>query len=751
MLAMRTGKSRFIAILSAAVLIVATSAKTSCNSDNVSPPRWPSSYEVEYLETYPSTSSYLPASVSIPGHAWISNWTRIRLDMGPNSAVVDLKQNVSWTVTPVFRAKTCQLSDLHVNNTRVYSVLPILSLWTYAGKAVMRDPSARSSRRSVDAFVWKMTSTSLPGEGAGTNLVDHFYTAQEDGRPLRWTSVVNGRESIIDYTSWVPGPVDEDVFYWPPECVKASMDWEAFEASGNKPNNASSPNLKPFVSFYTPETGDTASTSEAVAILGGLPAAPGIPIAPVAPSSPPEMPPTPPAAAPWYESDSSIASFSVLGTLVLYKGYQYTMSACAKIPACADFLSGGGPVKPTYTYGDEPLSSAMKTLQAQQSQLSTDIIPEEDPSLEEDLPSENVDNLENPVANDNGGNVDPSDDAADDAGDDLGDVLTDIHVGSALSSYIPYFPTQTYFGNNGTGRNVTVRDAAITVNTRLIHTSNLASSSGHGSVYPTFTMGPNAFSSMHFVEWLTKSVGSRPSAPSNVSLYQRMLSDAQLPAHLDYRGTPMDGPGVKDQTACRGCWAFTAAGVLSGAWAKATGTPLSFSEQQLLDCDWGNGNLGCSEGDPVSALLYAVNGPGVVEEGEYPFQGFNGYCRLTSSMSRKRFSRVGMVRSGDDKAVMEALVRYGPLAVVIQAPPSLQFYKSGVFFDKTYCTAKLTTSQIYHSVVLMGYGTTKEGVDYWIIKNSWGTSWGLNGYGLIARSSNGVNDCGLTQYVAFIA
>ncbi|GIL66207.1 hypothetical protein Vafri_19814, partial [Volvox africanus] len=328
--------------------------------------------------------------------------------------------------------------------------------------------------------------------------------------------------------------------------------------------------------------------------LGGLPAAPGIPAAPATPLSPPYMPPSPPNAGPWYDSGDAIVAFTLTGGLILYKGVSYAASACAKIPACANLLSSDP--APSYTYGDQSLSSAMKTLQVQQGQLATDPIAETDPALEEStVTSDDVNSLENNAGSDGtADSVDPDADASD--GGDLSNILGDIHVGAALSSYIPYFPTQTYFGNNRTGRNVTVRDAAITVNTRLIHTSNNAPSSGHGSLYPTFTMAPNAFSSMHFVEWSTKLVGSRPNLRSNMSVFQRTLLDSQLPSSLDYRGTPMDGPGVKDQTACRGCWAFTAAGVLSGARAKATGTPLSFSEQQLLDCAWGNGNLGCSEG-----------------------------------------------------------------------------------------------------------------------------------------------------------
>ncbi|GLC47115.1 hypothetical protein PLESTM_002029900 [Pleodorina starrii] len=361
-----------------------------------------------------------------------------------------------------------------------------------------------------------------------------------------------------------------------------------------------------------------------------------------------------------------------------------------------------------------------------------------------DLPDEGSDVDPNDVAG-GGVNGNPQDPDGEPDAEPVDDPVDIPLVEAALESYAPFFPTQVAVRSNSTGRRPTFRDVNIATNSRIIYTYNSlatnASSRRHGR--PSYFMAPNAFVGSSIAEWYLGAAGSRPQNHSTLAVYSRVLTTSQLPASLDYRGTAADGPGVKDQLGCNGCWAFTAVGALQGAWAKATGTPLSFSEQQLLDCAWGNGNMGCSQGDPISALLYVVGGSrGIAEEGMYPYEGVGGFCRLTRSKPPLvgRFSRVVMLPAGDDAALMEALVRFGPLSVIMQVMPSFMFYSSGVYYDSS-CNGTLGTGgQLYHSVVLMGYGTTADGVDYWIIKNR---------YGLVARAHNGT-DCGINQYAAFV-
>jgi cathepsin L len=103
---------------------------------------------------------------------------------------------------------------------------------------------------------------------------------------------------------------------------------------------------------------------------------------------------------------------------------------------------------------------------------------------------------------------------------------------------------------------------------------------------------------------------------------------------------------------------------------------------------------------------------------------------------------------GNDSAVMEMLDKYGPMAVAIDASSyAFGVYKSGVY---AVATGLCSSSNIDHAVLLVGYGidnSTGKSIPYWKIKNQWGTSWGMNGYMLMAR--NRANNCGITGYAMF--
>ncbi|GIL54871.1 hypothetical protein Vafri_10565, partial [Volvox africanus] len=252
--------------------------------------------------------------------------------------------------------------------------------------------------------------------------------------------------------------------------------------------------------------------------------------------------------------------------------------------------------------------------------------------------------------------------------------------------------------------------------------------------------------------------------------YERVLTDDQLPANVDWRGTGADGPGVKDQACCGSCWAFAATGAMQAAWFKVTGQSVSFSEQQFLDCSWNFGNTGCGGGDVVPALKYLLQVGGVAaQEADYPYIGQNGFCRVpfipsdrpdsasntnsasnttsasasSSSLSKAppvaRFSGFQRTPSRDEKALMEAVALHGPVAVGIDGgQATFRFYSEGIYHDP-HCGQKLDA--LDHAVLLVGYGTTPEGVDYWLIKNSWSKYWGMDGYARITRKGN---DCGVS-------
>lgn len=237
---------------------------------------------------------------------------------------------------------------------------------------------------------------------------------------------------------------------------------------------------------------------------------------------------------------------------------------------------------------------------------------------------------------------------------------------------------------------------------------------------------------------------ARP-ARSKDLLHKRVIPKARVPTDVDWRGTDADGP-VKDQSACGSCWAFGAIGAAQAAWYMKTGEQRLFSEQQLMDCSWGfTHNKACDGGLYEGAFHYLTRGEGVplALEEDYPYRGQDSFCRDNSSAvqdSAVRFKGFKAVRRGDVEGVKEALYTKGPLAVSIDAGnPSFRFYSSGVY-DEPAC--KWQQDDLDHSVMLVGYGTTEGGKDYWTVKNSWSRFWGDRGYVHISRDHHG---CGIAS------
>jgi C1A family cysteine protease len=200
---------------------------------------------------------------------------------------------------------------------------------------------------------------------------------------------------------------------------------------------------------------------------------------------------------------------------------------------------------------------------------------------------------------------------------------------------------------------------------------------------------------------------------------------------------------VKDQAACGSCWAFSSTGSLEGAHFVATGELKSFSEQQLVSCaGYAYGNLGCNGGLQSNAYNYYKAGHGAMLEEDYPYTSGNG------SMSSCKYSEAQATDitvssyenvTPNNAEQMKAALNTAPLAVAIEADKRVfQSYKSGVLTDAA-CGQNLD-----HAVLAVGYGTTDDGQDYWLIKNSWNTTWGDEGYIKLGMDSTS-GTCGVQQ------
>ncbi|KAE9547191.1 hypothetical protein FO519_009597 [Halicephalobus sp. NKZ332] len=200
---------------------------------------------------------------------------------------------------------------------------------------------------------------------------------------------------------------------------------------------------------------------------------------------------------------------------------------------------------------------------------------------------------------------------------------------------------------------------------------------------------------------------------------------------------------VKYQGRCGSCYAFSAVGALEGQYKRLTGKLISLSEQNIVDCSRTYGNGGCKSGWFTTAFQYIKDNGGIDTAETYPYMGKEQQC-----ISRQRNSGVkvtGYVNLpyGNEEQLKIAVATQGPISIAIHACElTFRGYKTGVYYEKG-CSSNM----IDHAMVAVGYGTDPKHGDYWLLKNSWGTSWGEQGYIRMTRNRN--NNCGIASYASF--
>jgi len=249
----------------------------------------------------------------------------------------------------------------------------------------------------------------------------------------------------------------------------------------------------------------------------------------------------------------------------------------------------------------------------------------------------------------------------------------------------------------------------------------------------TFKMGINEFSDLTAAEFKATKLGYIHRDNSYYRSKNEVdLSGVDAPASVDWRNSNAVTP-VKNQGQCGSCWAFSTTGSIEGAVAIKTKVLTSLSEQQLVDCSHKYGNLGCNGGLMDDGFKYVIANKGLDTEDDYAYTAKGGVCDKTKEA--KKHSPITSfvdVKSGDETALLNA-VAIGPVSVAIEADQlAFQNYKSGILSSG--CGTNLD-----HGVLVVGYGT-ENNQDYWIVKNSWGATWGEKGYIRIIR---GKNMCGI--------
>jgi len=208
-----------------------------------------------------------------------------------------------------------------------------------------------------------------------------------------------------------------------------------------------------------------------------------------------------------------------------------------------------------------------------------------------------------------------------------------------------------------------------------------------------------------------------------------------LPATWDWRTKGAVTP-IKDQGQCGSCWSFSTTGSTEGCHFIANNKLISLSEQNLMDCSSSYGNQGCNGGLMTSAMNYIIHNGGVDTESSYPYTATQGkVCKYKTANRGATLKSYSNIPSGSESD-LQTSVHQGPVSVGIDASQStFQFYTNGVYYDPN-CSSQ----QLDHGVLAVGWGTLS-GEAYWIVKNSWGTGWGLSGYILMSRNRD--NNCGI--------
>jgi len=279
-----------------------------------------------------------------------------------------------------------------------------------------------------------------------------------------------------------------------------------------------------------------------------------------------------------------------------------------------------------------------------------------------------------------------------------------------------------------------------------IFSSNLELINKHNIEYDEgkhdFFLGVNQFADLTNAEFRRVYNGYKGHSNSALGVSGNPINVKDLPVTVDWRDKGYVTP-VKNQGSCGSCWAFSTTGSLEGQHFKATQKLVSLSEQNLVDCSQAEGNEGCNGGLMDEAFDYIKKNGGIDTEESYPYKGTDDKCAFNKANVGATLTSWVDVKMGDENALQDAVANVGPIAVAIDASSIFfQFYMGGVY-NIPWCSS----TNLDHGVLAVGYGVSTNNKPYWLVKNSWGVSWGE--YGYIRMSRNKKNQCGIATNASY--
>ncbi|VFQ63237.1 unnamed protein product [Cuscuta campestris] len=272
----------------------------------------------------------------------------------------------------------------------------------------------------------------------------------------------------------------------------------------------------------------------------------------------------------------------------------------------------------------------------------------------------------------------------------------------------------------------------------------------NGAGNSSYTLALNAFADLTHHEFKAAYLGLSASGNDGLIRLNRggpvldswpSSGDYPVPASLDWRDKGAVTQ-VKDQGSCGACWSFSATGAIEGINQIVTGSLVSLSEQELIDCDKSY-NSGCDGGLMDYAYKFVLKNNGIDTEEDYPYQGTQNTCNQ-AKLKRPIVSIDGYkdVPSNNEKQLLKAVASQPVSVGICGSERAFQLYSKGIFDGP--CSTNLD-----HAVLIVGYGS-ENGDDYWIIKNSWGTSWGMKGYMHMQRNTGSPEGmCGVNMLASY--